>query len=123
MASTASAAATPPLTDKSGFTLATYYGPISIFLFVVAIGFLIGNTVLLANLAGSKDDWDSIKGQMGGSIAMSFIGATVFAVALSLFVSQYNLGNLTVPMVLNILVGSTALAIGLIALSVAAITR
>jgi hypothetical protein len=101
----------------------TVTGGISIFLFVVAIAFLGGNIGLLAKLAGSKDDWDTIKTQMSGSIAMSFIGAAVFAVALALYVSQYDLGNLMVPMILNIILGCTALAVGLSAMSVAAITR
>ena len=98
-------------------------GWISMGLFVVAIGFLAGNVGLLAKLAGSKDDWDTIKTQMGGSIAISFIGASVFAVALYLFVSQYSLGNLHVPMMISIVISSLALAVGLSALSVAAITR
>jgi hypothetical protein len=125
MASTASAAAAPTVTERAtaAFSQLTVTGGISLFLFVVAIAFLGGNIGLLSKLAGSKDDWDTIKSQMGGSIAMSFIGAAVFAVALSLYVSQYNLGNLMVPMLLNIIIGCTALAVGLSAMSVAAITR
>ena len=98
-------------------------GWISIGLFVVAIGLLGGNVGLLTKLAGSKDDWDTIKTQMSGSIAMSFLGAAVFAVALYLFVSQYDLGNLMVPMLISIVLSCISLAIGLSALSVAAITR
>jgi hypothetical protein len=92
-------------------------------LLIIVIGFLGGNVGLLAKLAGSKDDWDTIKTQIGGSIAMCFIGAIFFAIALYLFVSQYNLGNLHVPMLISIVVSSLSLAIGLSAMSVAAITR
>lgn len=127
-ANAAAAAATPAGPNTSakamqGLKSLSIGGWISIGLFVVAIGFLAGNVGLLTKLAGSKDDWDTIKTQMGGSIALSFIGASVFAVALYLFVSQYNLGNLQVPMLISIILSSLSLAIGLSALSVAAITR
>lgn len=123
MSSPAPTASTAVATATAAFQTLTVAGGISIFLFVVAIAFLGGNIGLLAKLAGSKDDWDSIKTQMSGSIAMSFIGAAVFAVALALYVSQYDLGNLMIPMILNIVLGCTGLAVGLSAMSVAAITR
>jgi hypothetical protein len=125
MASNAAAAVTSSATQRiaTAFGPPTLVGGITIFLMVSALLFLVGNIILLVNLTGSKDDWDSIKGQLRGSISMSFIGAAIFAVAMCLYVAQYDLGNLMIPMILNIAIGSTALAVGFTALSVAAITR
>jgi hypothetical protein len=96
---------------------------ISIGLFIVTIALLGTNVGLVTKMAGSKDDWDTLKTQMSGSVAICFIGAAVFAVALYLFVSQFDLGNMMIPIVISILVSCVALAVGLSGLSVAAITR
>lgn len=130
---TAAAAAAAPAASSGvrnvGIKMATVAsniglgGWIGLALFIVSLGFFAGNIGLLASLAGSKDDWDSIKTKMGGSISLCFIGALFFAIALCFFVYQYNLGNLLVPILACIVVSSLALAIGLSALGVAAITR
>jgi hypothetical protein len=112
------AASTPTTVGSMGVV-----GWISIGLFVVTIGLLSANVGVVAKMAGSKDDWDTLKTQMAGSVSMCLIGSAVFAVALYLFVSQYDLGNLMIPMLISIVLSSMALGIGLSALSVAAITR
>jgi hypothetical protein len=88
--------------------------------FVIGIGVLGGNIGLLAKLAGSSDAWDTIKTQMGGSIAMSFIGATFLTIALWVYFSSYNVG---VPIYILVALVNIGIAVGLSAMSVAAMTR
>jgi hypothetical protein len=96
---------------------------ISIGLFIVTIALLGTNVGIVSKIAGSKDDWDTLKPQLSGSVAICFIGASVFAVALYLFISQFDLGKMMVPIVLCVILSCMAIAIGLSGLSVAAITR
>lgn len=93
---------------------------IAILMFLVGLGFLIGNIVLMTQLAGSSDAWDSIKTQMGGAATMAFIGALGFMVSLLLYFSSF---NVDMPIYILTVMTSLAIAISLTALSVAAITR
>jgi hypothetical protein len=115
-----SAAVTPTLPTASSFFSR---GTLAIVLFVAVIALLATNIGIISKVAGSKDDWDTIKTQVSSSVAICISGSAVFAAALYLFVSQYELGNLLVPVAISVVVSSMALGVGLSALSIAAITR
>ena len=88
--------------------------------FAIGIAVLGGNIALLQKLAGSSDAWDTIKTKMGGSIAMSFIGALFLSIAMCVYFASYNVG---VPMYMMVILVNIGIAVGLSAMSVAAITR
>jgi hypothetical protein len=88
--------------------------------FAIGISLLAGNIGLLSKLAGSSDSWDTIKTQMGGSIALSFIGATFFTIALWVYFASY---NVSMPIYILVALANIGIAVGLSAMSVAAMTR
>lgn len=87
---------------------------------IVGLGILLGNIFYLQKLAGSSDAWDTIKAQMGGSIAMSFIGATILTFALWAYFASFNVST---PMYILVALVNIGIAVGLSAMCVAAMTR